>query len=71
MRVLLEHGANVDAVNRQEETALHCAARYGHFSTVELLLERGAQRDLADRRGRTAADVAAPSVVRSLRVDNH
>ncbi|KIN02923.1 hypothetical protein OIDMADRAFT_18485 [Oidiodendron maius Zn] len=39
-------------------TALHTAARRGNRESVTLLLQRGANRDIKDTRGRTAAERA-------------
>jgi hypothetical protein len=39
--------------------ALHYAAKNGHASTVNALLQRGADRDLLDSKGRTALHIAA------------
>jgi ankyrin repeat protein len=67
VRLLLKHGAKIDArINtsfdsRQQAegvTALMGAARYGHESTVRLLLEAGANPMLEDAIGWTAFDWA-------------
>ncbi len=41
-RLLLDHGAAIDATDRQERTPLHLAAIGGHTRTTRLLIERGA-----------------------------
>ena len=41
-RVLVDHGANVNARQRNHFTPLHLSAEYGHLEIVKLLLERGA-----------------------------
>ena len=43
VRLLLEHGANVDAKDNDRETALQVAARHGHDEVVELLRKHGAK----------------------------
>lgn len=42
MRLLLEHGADVNALDDGSDSALTLAADAGHASTVRLLLEYGA-----------------------------
>lgn len=44
--------------NGDGTTALHAAARGGHLAVVELLLEHGAQPELADAQGNTALMLA-------------
>jgi uncharacterized protein len=58
-RLLLDHGAEVNAPREGGGTPLHSAAFHGDVELAELLLERGAEAVLADDEGRTAADVAA------------
>lgn len=41
-RILMENGADVNAVEKASETPLHWAAERGHEKTVSLLLEKGA-----------------------------
>lgn len=60
-----EQTALTPRVCRQNgETPLVCAARYGHLEVVRLLLEKGANKEAADkvrddkRRGRTPAGAA-------------
>lgn len=44
---------------KDDETALHCAAQYGHTGVVALLLERGCDPGIRNSRGETALDLAA------------
>lgn len=57
VRLLLDHGADVNAVGPNGKTALHYAATAGHASVVALLLDRGANAALLDNEGRTASDL--------------
>jgi ankyrin repeat protein len=58
MRVLLEAGADPDAVTPEdEETALHMAAEGGLMEIVDLLAEFGATLDLQNAEGKTALDI--------------
>ncbi len=40
MRVLLDGGADVNAVDVNENTALHYAAGYGNMDSAKLLIEK-------------------------------
>ena len=62
--VLLTHGAALDATDNRGRTALMIAAALGDGSTVALLLQRGADRTLKDKDGKTALDLAANDEVR-------
>lgn len=41
-RILIENGADVNAIEKASETPLHWAAERGHEKTAKLLLEKGA-----------------------------
>jgi len=57
--LLLDWGADVNAKDRLEVTALHHAAGKGHEAIVHLLLERGANINAKDHSGMTALHHAA------------
>jgi hypothetical protein len=57
VKLLVEHGVNVNAANDAGQTALHFAVQSGD-SLVKYLAEKGATLDLKDRQGRTPLDVA-------------
>ena len=61
VRLLLEAGADVDAVNEADFTALHGAAFRGLNEVVEYLVANGADIDARDFRGRTAYRMAEGS----------
>lgn len=46
LTTILEHGVSPDAPNKSGQYALHVAAFFGHFDTVKLLLEKGANPNL-------------------------
>ncbi|MFN8650669.1 MAG: hypothetical protein U0133_02055 [Gemmatimonadales bacterium] len=56
----LAHGADPNALHPTGDAALHAAARAGTgAATIQLLLERGAVKDLKNKEGRTpCAEVA-------------
>ena len=59
LRRLIAAGANPDACDYDRRTALHLSAAEGRLTTVQLLLECGAQLDFKDRWGQTALDEAS------------
>ncbi len=65
-KMLLDHGANIDAGAAEGGTALIRAAASGHHATVQFLLSRGAQMDAQDMLGRTALQAAANGRIVSL-----
>lgn len=56
--LLLDRGVRIDAVSPNGSTALMMAVQYGAEASVDLLLQRGADPTLRNRRDETAADVA-------------
>ena len=55
---LIDRGCNVNATNKDGDTALHYAGYRDRRETARVLLERGADRTIKGERGRTAADNA-------------
>lgn len=52
IRLLVEHGAELDSSDRAFGRPLECAAATGHRDAVELLLQLGADPALLDEDGR-------------------
>ncbi|CAG9856297.1 unnamed protein product [Phyllotreta striolata] len=50
---------NVNLTTKDDETALHCAAQYGHTQVVSLLLEHACDPGIRNCRGETALELAA------------
>ena len=61
VRILLEAGADINAVNEADFTALHGATFRGLNEVVEYLVAQGADIDARDFRGRTAYRMAEGS----------
>ncbi|MCY4661737.1 MAG: ankyrin repeat domain-containing protein, partial [Acidobacteria bacterium] len=58
VRILLDAGADINAVNEADFTALHGAAFRGLNEVITYLVEQGADIDARDFRGRTAYRMA-------------
>jgi ankyrin repeat protein len=58
VKILIEVGVDVNAVNEAEFTALHCAAFGGVNELVQYLVEHGADVNARDWRGRTPFRIA-------------
>ena len=59
LKLLLEHDADPNKVNEDEDTALHFAVLYGVKKAIKLLLEHGADPNLVNEDGNTPLTVAA------------
>ena len=57
--LLLDNGADINAKNRDGQTALHVAAKYGHDAIVSLLLDNGADIEAKNIDGSTPLHRAA------------
>jgi len=55
---LIEKGANIEAVNRDKKTPLHCAAGRGHLAVVQYLVSKGASKEALDMKNRTPLQLA-------------
>lgn len=68
VRVLLDHGADLDATDSGGLAPLHYAAMCSQVDCVSLMVESGADAELKDDNGDTAADLADgdPDVLAAL-----
>ncbi|KAH7371493.1 DYW family of nucleic acid deaminases-domain-containing protein [Pyrenochaeta sp. MPI-SDFR-AT-0127] len=62
IKLLLEHGTNIDYQNKHGRSSLMEAALWGRIDNVKNLLECGANRQLRDSHGRQAIEFAEPSL---------
>jgi uncharacterized protein len=58
VRMLVEHGVDINAFNANGQTILHSAAGRGSNSVVEYMAQKGAKLDRRDKQNRTALDIA-------------
>ena len=58
VKIILDAGADINAVNDQQNTALHLAALRGNDKVVQYLMSRGARPEVKNKQGKTPAEVA-------------
>jgi ankyrin repeat protein len=66
IRVLLDHGADINASDNEGCTALHCAAHCGNHEAVKLLVEKGADTFAISHNADTPLDVSDSELVREI-----
>ncbi|HEX6896517.1 MAG TPA: ankyrin repeat domain-containing protein [Bryobacteraceae bacterium] len=59
MKMLSDRGANVNAANKDGDTALHGAVSKGYNSAVQWLVAKGAKLDAKNKRGKTPLALTA------------
>jgi hypothetical protein len=69
LETLLQHGANVNARNRDGETALHLAAKHGRKAAMELLINNRANIHARNRKGQSALQILADQISELERED--
>jgi ankyrin repeat protein len=69
IEIALLHSSDIDAVNRNGDTALHAAASMGYDRVVRLLAEKGAKLNIKNNRGLTPLGTSGrnPSTAELLR----
>ena len=58
LKILLRHGVNINAVDKNGDSALHLACSYGYFECVRFLLDAGADWTLINKKGQTPAETS-------------
>ena len=58
VKMILDAGADINAVNDQENAAVHLAAQRGNDKVVQYLVSRGARLDLKNKQGKTPGEAA-------------
>jgi uncharacterized protein len=58
IKLLVEHGVDVNAFNINGQTLLHNAATRGSTAIVQYVADQGGRLDKKDKQGRTALDIA-------------
>ena len=61
--ILLDRGADINAINDAGETAAHGAAQRGADKVLKFLFDRGAKIDVKNSEGRTPLDEAAGQLI--------
>ena len=69
VQALLDHGATIDARDAKKETPLRRAVNCRQIEIVRLLVRRGADPHLADRRGVTPLDRARTAEMKQAMAD--
>lgn len=64
--MLLQHGADINAMDNDGYTALHLAASLGHFTTVQRLLNYDPDFTLTNRMEKTSYDLSATPEIKAL-----
>lgn len=66
-QLLIKHGANVNATGLDDVTPLHDAASFGNQKLVKMLIDKGADPLFKNKKGKTAQDIAHPSLIHFFR----
>ena len=57
--VLMARGSSLSAKDRDGNTAIHVAARWGHLAIVEMLIEHNADVEILNNCGQTYSDLVS------------
>lgn len=67
VRFLAEKGANVNAIDMGDNTALHWASMRGHVEIVKYLLQSGGDKSLRNKQDKMPIDLCQPCWSNSYR----
>lgn len=56
---LAKYGIDIDAMNDEMETALHCCCRHGHAESMQILADAGADVNAANKAGYSPLHIAS------------
>ena len=62
IKILIDQGADINIQDPWGDTPLHRAAYFGNIEMVQLLLKKGANKHLKNKKGRTPANLAAEAI---------
>ncbi|OWF40230.1 protein phosphatase 1 regulatory subunit 27-like [Mizuhopecten yessoensis] len=68
VRLLIEHGANVNKQDEDSWSPLHAACAEGHADIAKLLLQHGAKKDLLTEDGERPLDLVEPTDFPTIKV---
>lgn len=68
VRLLIEHGANVNKQDEDSWTPLHAACAEGYADIAKFLLERGAKKDVLTEDGERPLDLVEPTDFPTIKV---
>ncbi|KAH3846671.1 protein phosphatase 1 regulatory subunit 27-like isoform X1 [Dreissena polymorpha] len=68
VRLLVNHGADVNKQDKDSWTPLHAACAEGHADIVQFLLENGADKNILTEQGERPLDLVDPSDMETIRV---
>lgn len=58
IQLILKHTDNIDAQNKNQDTALHLTSKFNDLETAKLLVEKGARLDIKNANGNTPEETA-------------
>jgi ankyrin repeat protein len=67
VKLLVDHGADIDALENKRWTPLMIAAMNGNFEVVKTLTKEGANKGIEDIEGKTAREHAIESLEQETR----